>query len=365
VGKQRPSTVVLAILLLLPLAAAPARAFDVRRHAMLTLSALRDELAGYAMLATLHGDIYPDVAGCALHSYCEGFHAGLAVACRGILRGASNPDEATITDLSGDHFDNDQLGMGRMRASYRIAKARRVLLEVSNPPADARELARAAGALVVFGAALHGVQDFYSHSSYVECNRGLIQGSGLERVAPWDGDLQLACGEVPLAGGGSLTGLHTGFFLRDPGAGQTTHARLNKDVPDSAQGALALRDGEHPRTHYAAASGQFDAVAITDAYAEPGLAVRHTRRALDSLLHGTPLYDTLELPIVLSSRLDLIGMRGGEDEAAHVRGVVDAVADDPRMEPLLRDVLSPAFAVCAVGETLAEIFQRLLPAAGR
>jgi hypothetical protein len=83
---------------------------------------------------------------------------------------------------------------------------------------------------LLFGTMIHTVQDFYAHSNWVELHEG-------ERPVPvWD----LVVGSLPAQ---IVSGT---FFLDTPklcGPGAPTHAELNKDSPDSPEGAKVVESG--------------------------------------------------------------------------------------------------------------------------
>jgi hypothetical protein len=83
---------------------------------------------------------------------------------------------------------------------------------------------------VLFGTMIHTVQDFYAHSNWIELNEGQSP------VPVWD----LVVESLPP---NIVSGT---FFLDTPkmcGPDAPTHAQLNKDSPDSPEGAKIVQSG--------------------------------------------------------------------------------------------------------------------------
>jgi hypothetical protein len=84
------------------------------------------------------------------------------------------------------------------------------------------------GALEAFGRLLHGIQDFYSHTAWVELNRDNPD------MPLWDPE---GTDDVPVTSGSWPLGSEAGP------EGAPSHGELNKDSPDSAQGGRVIPDG--------------------------------------------------------------------------------------------------------------------------
>jgi hypothetical protein len=124
------------------------------------------------------------------------------------------------TDLdqfdSALHFDNCAFGPGAQRIYdlWQLIESRTIQ---ENP-------------FILFGTAIHTVQDFYAHSNWIELH-------DTERPIPlWD----LNVNSLPAA---IVSGT---FFLDTPklcGPDAPSHAQLNKDNPDSPEGSKIVQDG--------------------------------------------------------------------------------------------------------------------------
>lgn len=259
------------------------RAFEVFRHANMAGEVLATQgVPGVALAYIKQGCRLPDLDGCREHCYCPSW-LQWAAGC--------HPDSATVIDLlSPDHFDNNRLDESILTINARVDAARQILLGLAqaNPrPAGWRR--DFALALIVFGKALHAVQDFYAHSNWVECQKDLVRiGGGIDDLPMWDGT-QWGC-NTPI-GGVAVTGVQTGYVDIAPPAGSVTHAVLNKDSPSSAQGALEIRrifPNSLIATYYETVSGQLGGT--FGAYTNEGAAPRHTIRAWEAVLYGIAVY---------------------------------------------------------------------------
>ena len=131
------------------------------------------------------------------------------------------------------------------------------------------ELVDGPGARAAFGGLAHALQDFYSHSNWVEDNIAIGQ---LDRMPP---PLMPTCDPATLP-----PGLHTGFFAvdadhNDPLAGcppggpppgfAECHSTLNKDDWDTARGIILIPGTNPPINNYDLAA-QLATKATTDLY---------------------------------------------------------------------------------------------------
>lgn len=279
------SSSALALLAAIAMSPAPARAFEVFRHANMAGEVLATQgVPGVALAYIKQGCRLPDLDGCREHCYCPSW-LQWAAGC--------HPDSATVIDLlSPDHFDNNRLDESILTVNARVDAARQILLGLAqaNPkPAGWRR--DFALALIVFGKALHAVQDFYAHSNWVECQKDLVRiGGGIDDLPMWDGT-QWGC-NTPI-GGVSVTGVQTGYVDIAPPAGSVTHDALNKDSPSSAQGAIEIRrifPNTLIATYYGTVSGQVGGTFA--AYTNEGAAPRHTIRAWEAVLYGVAVYSS-------------------------------------------------------------------------
>jgi hypothetical protein len=131
------------------------------------------------------------------------------------------------------------------------------------------ELVDGPGARAAFGGLAHALQDFYSHSNWVEDNIAIGQ---LDRMAP---PLMPTCDPATLP-----PGLHTGFFAvsadhNDPLAGcppggpppgfAECHSTLNKDDWDTPRGIMLVA-GTNPPINNHDLAAQLATKATTDLY---------------------------------------------------------------------------------------------------
>lgn len=260
------------------------RAFEVFRHANMAGEVLATQgVPGVALAYIKQGCRLPDLDGCREHCYCPSW-LQWAAGC--------HPDSATVINLlSADHFDNNRLDESILTVNARVEAARSILLGLAqaNPkPAGWRR--DFALALIVFGKALHGVQDFYAHSNWVECQRDLVRiGGSIADLPMWTGE---PWGCSTSIGGVTVSGLQTGYVDIAPPAGSVTHDALNKDSPSSAQGAIQIRrifPSTVIATQYETVSGQLGGTFAT--YSNDGVAPRHTIRAWEAVLYGVAVYN--------------------------------------------------------------------------
>lgn len=152
------------------------------------------------------------------------YHAALTV--------DASPDNPTIqdnllaivaanlaTDLnqfeSALHFDNCTFALGVERIDN--------LWEIVEADPDGNRF-------TVFGSMLHTVQDFYAHSNWVELHEGVSP------VPVWDLDLDA----LPA---GIVSGTFELDFPKECGPDAPTHEQLNKDSPNSLEGAKTVQSG--------------------------------------------------------------------------------------------------------------------------
>lgn len=262
----------------------PGRAFEVFRHANMAGEVLATQgVPGVALTYIKQGCRLPDLDGCREHCYCPSWLQWVA---------GCEPDSATIVDLlSADHFDNNRLVESILTVNARVDVARGILLGLAGAnPRPAGWQRDFAVSMIIFGKALHAVQDFYAHSNWMECQRDLVRiGGGLTDLPLWTGE-QWGC-STPI-GGVTVSGLQTGFVDIATPAGSVTHAALNKDSPSSPEGAIQLRrifPSTLIGTYYEIVSGQVGGTFA--AYSNDGVAPRHTIRAWEALLYGVAVYN--------------------------------------------------------------------------
>jgi len=133
------------------------------------------------------------------------------------------------------------------------------------------ESADGPGARAAFGGLAHALQDFYSHTNWVEDNLAVGQ---LERMPP---SLMPTCDPAALP-----AGLHSGFFSMDfssdfplggcPPAGPPPgfaecHSTLNKDAWDTPRGIQAV-PGANPPMNYFDLAARLATRATTDLYSQ-------------------------------------------------------------------------------------------------
>lgn len=301
------------------LAAAPAQAFEVFRHAAMGADVLgRLGVGGATVEFVKQGEMSPDISGCLTQCYCP---VWLQVLC-------SDPTEEEVLILSSSHFDNTRLvqSIAHVNATVTIARSR--LLSLPRPFQNDQQRNDYAIAMRWFGEALHTLQDFYSHSTYLECFKDVIRLSGnVASLGTWEGE-DLACSvEV---GGTTVDGLQTGYVDLAIPEGSVGHDILNKDKPTSTQGALQIRrvfPNTLIATYYEAVSGQFGG---SGPYTDAGVAPRHTAKAWQALLEGTAVYDLY--PIAKQA-----GPRDPRLVQAERQAILDLIAE-ANADPYLQDL---------------------------
>jgi hypothetical protein len=184
----------IALIFCLAGGAAPAQAFDFHRHLFMTSSALDGQVEGVdgqiegaALAAVLAGTIYPDISGCALYGYCDGWKLNLHRGCRG-LASLEEPSAARFADLEKDHFDANAVRSSMWAANLRVARARAILLRVGASIDSDEERRLVSGALLIFTASRTSTRTPVMRSASVPKSRmvrGLICRSGTgERTGP-------------------------------------------------------------------------------------------------------------------------------------------------------------------------------------
>ncbi len=271
----------LAILLVL---APDAGAFEVLRHSSMTDDIMTAEgITGNALSLIKQGVRKPDLDGCFESCYCP----QQFVFC--------DPGPGVVLGLSAAHFDNNQLFEGRAWVEAYMQKARDTLARyTASPPASSQQRASLGKAWINFGIALHAIQDFYAHSTWVEDSEPFIRSAGrFDQIALWNGEDNWGAGSVVVAGV-TVSGVQTGYERLAVPAGSVSHAQLNKDKPSSTQGQRTMTRIFPPGvigTYYQIASGQ---LATGGPYSSGGLAPRHTMHAWGCL--GAPGCAIYQLP---------------------------------------------------------------------
>jgi hypothetical protein len=265
-------------------ASSPAAAFETWRHGYMSVDALEAHVSdGGALPWIRHGSMRPDLDGCLNSCYCPSFLTWLP---------GCPADSTEIVDvLSAQHFDNNQLLPSIINVQAKVDAARAILLEIASRSVledwyDDYKLA-----WIIFGEALHTLQDFYSHSNWVECNRSLVSvGGNIGSLPLWDGGDWLCNTSI---GGVSLSTLQTGYVEIGGPPGSVTHDQLNKDGPSSPQSVIDVRDVFFPfpviANHYEIVSGQLGGSFNT--YREDGAAPRHSIKAYNALFTGGAVFE--------------------------------------------------------------------------
>lgn len=281
----RARTLALAALIALaaPLApAAPARAFEVLRHSNMTGEVLARQGVGPRALSFIQQGVrWPDLTQCLAGCYCPAY---LQVFC-------SDPDSAQVIQFSASHFDNNRI-LESMENVETLMSLARSGLDRPSPPATEAERRQLGVALIFFGEALHAIQDFYAHSTWIELNRDLIRiGGHLYSCPLWNGETTGGSGSTSV-GGVTVAGVQTGYVDLTPPAGSVLHSALNKDSPGSTQGAIVVNrifPAGRIGTYYEIASGQVGG--SFNSYTDDGAAPRHTIKALQCLFSGCAIYN--------------------------------------------------------------------------
>jgi hypothetical protein len=311
----------------LVLGAAPVRAFEVFRHVNMTSEVLtRQGVSGSVLSLMKDGAMWPDVWGCTDYCYCPTW---AQVFC-------TPPSASDVLNvLSPDHFDNNRLVDSINRVNSRIGVARGTLLNAAIPFPNDNVRRAVAQSCIDFGKALHTVQDFYAHSTYLELNVDLIRVSGdVTSVGLWNGESY--DGDV-IVGTTLVSGIQTGYVEIAPPPGSVTHDVLNKDKPGSIEGSLGIYNvfGSRLATYYETVSGQFGGT--TNPYTDNGLAPRHTIKAYNSLLSGSSVFDFYPMSAKKDASRD---PRAAEAEEAAIQSVMAAANADPYFQALAAQIQS-------------------------
>jgi len=265
-----PVVLALAVFFLLP---NTARAFELQKHSAMTWEVLgRHGLSGPALALVAYGAMLPDVQNCLDACYCD------------FAPEFCQPGGGQIPQYAVNHFDNNLLDESAARANALMDQAR---AGISTVTGDSRASALT---LIAFGKALHTMQDFYAHSTFVEIN--LFPGPGIttniNNIPTWQGQpyALYSWSNDNTSGSGDL---QTGFYIAATPPGGYSHTQLNKDKPSSPEGEQIARvSGVPPLTNlYGVASGDFT---NSGSYTDLGLAPRHTIAGYAALLSGGLLF---------------------------------------------------------------------------
>jgi hypothetical protein len=303
-----PAVLLLTIALLI--AAPPrGRAFEVLRHSNMTGEVLARQGAGPNTLKFIQQGVrWPDLTQCLSGCYCPAY---LQIFC-------SDPDSAQVIEFSKSHYDNNQIleSMDNVETLMTLARS---WVNRTTPPANDEERRMLGTALIFFGEALHAIQDFYSHSTWIELNRDLIRiGGHLYSCPMWNGETTGGSGST-VVGGITVAGVQTGYVDIAPPAGSVTHGALNKDAPGTTQGQIVV-NRIFPVTrigsYYEIASGQVGG--SFNSYTDDGLAPRHTIKALQCLFSGCAIYNLPPIgaearagvPVSEAERASLVALLG-------------------------------------------------------
>jgi hypothetical protein len=306
----RAAAALLALATLLPLAA-PARAFEVLRHSNMTGEVLARQGVGPRALGFIQQGVrWPDLTQCLSGCYCPAY---LQVFC-------SDPDSAQVVQFSASHFDNNRISESMQNVETLMSLARAGLAR-STPPSTEAERRQLGVALIFFGEALHAIQDFYAHSTWIELNRDLIRiGGHLYSCPLWNGETGGGSGSVNV-GGTTVVGVQTGYVDLTTPVGGVSHAMLNKDSPGSGQGSIVVNriyPASRIGTYYELASGQVGG--SFNSYTDDGVAPRHTIKALQCLFSGCAIYNLPEGPA-----------KAGPASASGIAEMLAWVEGDPEM----------------------------------
>ena len=281
VHPRSASRAVAALALMLSLALLSpgmAHAFQVFRHSSMTAEVLgRQGVSGNTLKMILQGTRWPDLNQCRSGCYCP----EIVFYC--------DPSPSLVNYFSPFHFDNNKLFEGREHVEFYMNWARDGLAGPI-PTTDA-EREQVGKSFLRFGIALHAIQDFYAHSTWVENNRDLVRIGGRIDSAPlWNGEDHWGTGTTDVAGV-TVAGVQTGYERLPTPPGSVSHAALNKDHANTTQGQIAV-NRIFPfgliGTYYEIASGQNGASG--GSYRDLGLAPRHTIHAWQCLSAGCAIY---------------------------------------------------------------------------
>jgi hypothetical protein len=254
----------LGLAIVLALTPAPAaHAFTVDRHYLMTQQVLETQgVTGAARTLIAYGATLPDVQGCLESCYCV------------YLSWVCSPDSGAVPGLSADHFDNNVFLESIFRVNDRMMAMMNGMSTVN------RQSRASAIALIQFGRALHTIQDFYAHSSYLEINLPFVRSNGLASLPLWEG--QPYTGTPWPIDGIFVSDLRTGYYLAPIPPGQHHHDRIAKDSPFTPEGSRTYTGFplSTTYTYYGAVSGDYVNARL---FGNSGLAPRHTIRAFNAL----------------------------------------------------------------------------------
>jgi Heterokaryon incompatibility protein Het-C len=172
------------------------------------------------------------------------------------LRKATYLQDTYYQFQSSAHFDNCAFTPGEDYIDELLAETDRHVAEAAvsraaNHVADADSSVRAA--FFALGQALHGVQDFYAHSNYIEIERDdAVVFAALEVVPIWT-----PSGRETITGLIKTKGLRSGrvWWGLPKFCDETeTHGELNKDTETSSRGSQRAQQWENVTLHKAAYS---------------------------------------------------------------------------------------------------------------
>lgn len=324
--------------LLLLFVAGSAQAFEVHRHYFMTLQEMeRIGVKGYPRTIIAYFAIAPDLDGCFESCYACPDPVKDALAELGVT--CPTPEHEVENYYSRHHFDNMMIERGRRAviASW-VYEARQEMLGIrldgdgDYTESGAKKFRAAMGYL---GAAIHATQDFYAHSTWIECKQ--------PDPPLWGGLMDLDCSET-LDSGTSVTGLMTGC----EGLSTCTtaeHSELNKDKPGSEQGGVALGGGSSGfATFYQLASGDGSDSAGEGPFAGSGLAPQHTKRVYKAFVDSQRVFSCCPMPW---EKITGCGACGGpayadfdktSAEDKHIQKLMDAAVDDDEIEDIADDL---------------------------
>ena len=157
----------------------------------------------------------------------------VAMACTKILAAAQWRQDILLALTASAHFDNCQF-----RESFRYMRSQIDAAVAAGVRGERDE------ALASLGRALHAIQDFYSHTSYVEMAREQHRKPAIVDLWSDGGESRL---DALVA-----AGLHSGYVWWEPGdqcgSKEETHAQLNKDSDSSSRGKQIV--AEWSRSYY-------------------------------------------------------------------------------------------------------------------
>jgi hypothetical protein len=265
---------------------APVRAFELQKHAAMTSQVLgRHGASGPALSLIAYGAMLPDVQDCLGACYCD------------FAPDFCQPGGGQIQVYGANHFDNNLLDESAFRANALMDQAE---AGISTATGDAHASALA---LIAFGKALHTMQDFYAHSTFVEINLfpGPFITTNINDIPTWQGEpyALYSWHNSNTSGTGDL---QTGFYIAATPAGGYSHAQLNKDSPGSPEGSQTARVSGVPAGTklYGVASGD---LTNSGSYSDLGLAPRHTIAGYGALLSGGLLFPYQPGPLTSAHRV--------------------------------------------------------------